>query len=144
MNPPDAFAPPKSAVIDVDVDAGLATPTIPLWFTMLLFLFIGVEVLGHVARADFSGLGWLGVMAIAAWQTLKGNRAASRVLGAMLVLASVLGLVGAANAFARGHMAYGGVSVGFVVYMAALAACLFFHPALQAVFRRADSKKWSG
>ena len=143
MNPPDAFAPPKSAVLDVDVDTGSAMPTIPLWFKVLLILFIAIEVLGHVARADFSGLVWLGVMAIASWQTLKGNRAASRVLGGLLVLASVLGLWGAVNAFASGHVAYGGVCVGFVVYMAALAACLFFHPAMQAVFRRADRQKWS-
>ncbi len=135
----DAYAPPKATVADVD-----EVPRIPTLFKVLLILFIALDLLGHVIARDFSGLVWLGVMAIAAWQTLKGNRAASRALGVLLVIGTIVLVWGALYNFGRGHALDGGINLGVAVYTAVLIAYLFLHPTMQAVFRRADSKKWSG
>lgn len=139
MEPLDAFAPPKAAVTDIDTEV----PRIPGLFKGMLIAFFVVEGLGLVLGRSSSGFVWLGVMAIAAWTTLDGNRAASRVLGCFLAFNVVLVLVAAAAAFQRSAVA-GGICVALAIYVAVLVGYIFLNPAMQAVFAKADAKKWSG
>jgi hypothetical protein len=83
------------------------------------------------------------VLAIAAWHTLAGSRPASRVLGGLLILMAVLSTV-AAVPLLHGRPVAGCVILALVAYMLALVAYLFFSPTMQAVFRKADARKWSG
>ena len=137
----DAYAPPKSPVTEIELEPG--PPGIPLTFKIMLIAFLALALLGLVTSANKAGLVWLGVMAIAAWKTLQGSRAASRVLGGLFVLNAVVTLVSTFPAFRQGTA--GGVMVlAMAIYLGVLAAYIFFHPAMQAVFRKAERKKWSG
>jgi hypothetical protein len=131
----DAFAPPKATVADVE------QPKIPGLFKGLLIAFFVLTVLGDVLSMSMGGLVWLGVMAIAAWRTFEGSRAASRVLAALLVVNAVLMLVAAAMALKHGPVA-AVISLALALYMGVLAGYIFFNPAMQAVFRKADARKW--
>jgi hypothetical protein len=134
----DAFAPPKAAVSDI-----LPAARIPTLFKGMLVVFFVFEGLGILLGRSSGGIVWIGVMALAAWFTLEGNRAASRVLGAFLALNVVLVLVAAAAAFRHSAVA-GGCLVALAAYVGVLVAYIFLNPAMQAVFRAADSRKWSG
>lgn len=138
MDAMEAFSPPQSVVQDF-----AETPRIPTLFKVMLVAFFVVEGLGVLVGRSMGGIVWIGVMAIAAWATLGGNRAASRVLGCFLALNVVLMLVAAASAFRHSALA-GGVCVGIAVYVGVLAAYIFFNSSMQAVFGKAEAKKWSG
>lgn len=138
VEPIAAFAPPKSSVQDVVEPA-----RIPMLFKVMLVAFFILEGLGILIGRSMGGIVWIGVMAIAAWATLDGNRAASRVLGCFLAFNVVLALVAAAAAFRHSALA-GGICVGLAVYVGVLAGYIFFNPRMQAVFGKAEAKKWSG
>ena len=72
-----------------------------------------------------------------------GGVAASRVLGVLLALNAVLTLVAGIAAFQHNRFA-GVFTLAVAACMGVLAAYIFFNPAMQAVFRKADKKKWSG
>jgi hypothetical protein len=72
------------------------------------------------------------------------------VLGGLLILMAVLSTV-AAVPLLHGRPVAGYVilalvayMLALVAYMLALVAYLFFSPTMQAVFRKADARKWSG
>jgi hypothetical protein len=135
----EAYAPPKAAVID----AAAEPPKIPLAFKIFLVTFVLLDVLGTLAGGLGGGFVWAGVLAIAAWRTLAGSRPASRVLGGLLVLMSLLSVVAAVPLLhSRPVAAY--VMLLLVAYMLGLVAYLFFSPTMQAVYRKADARKWSG
>jgi hypothetical protein len=139
MEPLDTYAPPKANVIEIDTEPA----RIPGLFKAMLVAFFVLEALGILLGRSVGGIVWIGVMAIAAWHTLEGNRAASRVLGCFLALNVLLALVAAASAF-RHSMIAGTICVALAIYVGILAAYIFLNPAMQAVFGKADSKKWSG
>lgn len=137
MDPLDAFAPPKSPVADPE------PARIPGLFKGMLAVFFALEALGLLVGHSLSGIVWLGVMALSAWFTLQGRRAASRVLGCLLAINVVLLLVGAVVAFGQ-SMAAGALCLGGAAYLGVLVGYIFLHPGLQAVFRKSESRKWSG
>jgi hypothetical protein len=109
----------------------------------MLVALLAIVLLGIFVSVNKGGIVWLGVMSIASWKTLQGSRAASRVLGVLLVLNAVLTVVAGVAAFQHNRFA-GGFTLAVAVCMGVLAAYIFFNPAMQAVFRKADKKKWSG
>ena len=135
----EAYAPPKSAVTDAEVEQ----PKIPLTFKILLVTFVVLDVLGTLSGGVGGGFVWAGVLAIAAWRTLAGSRPASRVLGGLLALMAVMSTV-AAVPIVRTNPVAGYIMLVLVAYMLGLIAYLFFSPTMQAVFRKADARKWSG
>jgi len=142
MDTSEAYAPPKSAVIDAAVEA----PKIPLTFKILLIVLVLLDVLGRFGGGVGGGAGgivWDGVLAIAAWRTLAGSRPASRVLGGLLTL-MILGSAVEAVTMLRTNPVAGYVVFALDAYMLGLVFYLFFSPVMQAVFRKADAKKWSG
>ena len=139
----EAYAPPKAVV----ADASIESPKIPLSFKLLLLVFVFLHVLGSITSLSGSGIVWGGVMAIASWKTLQGSRPASRVLGALLVLTAIVSIVGAVAIFPKSpfdSLVPVAVMGAMAVYLLALVGFIFFHPAMQAVFRKSDAKKWSG
>jgi hypothetical protein len=139
----DAYAPPRAVVSDAEIEK----PQIPLAFKILLIAYIVLHLVGSLLGVSSYGIVWGGVMVIASWKTLGGSRPASRVLGVLLSISAILMLVGAAILVSLGRPG-SAVTIAFFLGLAAWVAVLvgfiYFHPAMQAVFRKSDAKKWSG
>lgn len=139
----DAYAPPRAVVADTEA----VQAQVPLAFKILLGIYLGLYVLGSLLSLSGTGVVWGGVLAIAGWKTLGGSRAASRVLGVLLSLTLILALLAAAYILSQGAPDSGpaiAVMLGMAAWMAVLVGFIFFHPGMQAAFRKADAKKWSG
>jgi len=137
----DAYAPPRAAVLDIDAEG---TPAkIPLLFKILLIAYVALHVLGTCMALSVAGVVWAGVIAIASWRTLAGSRAASRVLGVVMVIALVFALF-AAVMVSRASPGWMAAMLAQAAYLAVLVGYLYFHPAMQAVLRQSDAKKWRG
>lgn len=139
----EAYAPPKAVVADAQVEQ----PRIPLTFKILLIIFVVLHVLGSLVNFSGMGIVWGGVLAISSWKTLDGSRPASRVLGALLVLSAVMGLTAAVVLFPKNpfdSLVPMGIMLGMTAWLLVLAGFIYFHPDMQAAFRKSDAKKWSG
>jgi cell division protein FtsW (lipid II flippase) len=136
----EAYAPPKAAVSDAGIDA----PKIPLAFKIFLVVLLALDLFGRISGGAAGGLVWDGVLAIAAWRTMAGSRPASRVLGGLLTLMAVMSAVVAVPLLFQKQLGTACVVLFLVAYMLALAGYIFFSPTMQAVFRKADARKWSG
>ena len=139
----DAYAPPRAVV----ADAESAPAQIPLAFKILLGLYLVLYILGSLLALSGAGVVWGGVLVIAGWKTLGGSRPASRVLGVLLSLTLILMLAAAAFILSRGapgSMPAIVVMLGMAAWLAVLVGFIFFHPGMQAAFRKSDARKWSG
>jgi hypothetical protein len=139
----EAYAPPRAIVSDAEIEK----PRIPLVFKILLVTYIVLHLLGSLLGVSGTGIVWGGVLAIASWKTLEGNRPASRVLGVLLSISVALMLLGLAVFVSQGRSGSGVMVAVFLVtaaWLAVLVGFIYFHPAMQAVFRKSDAKKWSG
>ena len=136
----DPYSPPKAAVVP---DAIVAAPRIPLLFKILLGLFFAIHILIALLLRN-GGVGVIqGVMCIAAWRTLQGSGAASRVLGVLIGLYALLLAWGTFMAF-RGPLPAAIFSALLLAQAVALVGYIFLNPAMQAAFAKAERKKWSG
>lgn len=139
----EAYAPPRAVVSDAEMEK----PQIPLVFKILLVAYIVLHLLGSLLGVSGTGIVWGGVLAIAGWKTLEGSRPASRVLGVLLSISVALMLLGLAVFVSQGRPGSGVMVAVFLVtaaWLAVLVGFIYFHPAMQAVFRKSDAKKWSG
>jgi len=119
-------------------------------FKLGLGLYMLLALVQVLAIPSLLGVVWPGVLAIAAWRTLAGSLAASRVFATMLVIVSVLfalplvyGL--AHDPASKPESLFAAVFLGsYVVLGLGLAAYTFFGADMRAVHRRSERSKWSG
>ncbi|HEX6703922.1 MAG TPA: hypothetical protein VF169_04110 [Albitalea sp.] len=138
MSDTNPYSPPKATSVPE-----VAEKRVPRLFLAMLALYFLIDVLSALFSGGFIYLARTAVVAIAAWRTLQGSRAASMFLGGLFVLGALLALRGAFQVWdVNREVAIG--SLVAMAYMAVMAGHVFLSPGMRALYAKADKTKWRG
>lgn len=119
-----------------------AVPRAPKAFIFLLGAYLLLNGGSALYRRDVLGAVFLVIVAIAAWRTVQGGKAASFYLSALLVL-GIVGSVRAAASMWTLDPTGALVSAAFAVYLSVLVGYIFLHPGMRALYTKAERAKWT-
>jgi hypothetical protein len=108
---------------------------------VLLAIYFLLDILAVIFTGQYLWIARTAILAIAAWRTLQGSRAASRFLGCLFVLNAVVAATDGIS-LRNGDPVDAIGTLIFAAFIAVIAAYVFFSPSMRLLYVQGDKTRW--
>ncbi|NDI84381.1 hypothetical protein [Undibacterium crateris] len=118
-------------------------PRVPRTLIAFLAFYFFCTIVSNLFEGNVPALVLTGIIAIATWRTFQGSRSASRYLGGLFSLATLICMRSAYLNWSPSRET-AVIALLTAVYMAVIVGYLFLSPSMRALYIQGDKEKWAG